>query len=63
MALTHKRNTSHPALEPDDPRVARPVFTLREAAGYLAVPTSTLHAWARPAGGGAPLITSQTTPG
>jgi uncharacterized protein (DUF433 family) len=58
MAVTHKRNTPSPALEPDDPRVARPVFTLREAAGYLAMPASTLHAWARPAGGGAALITS-----
>jgi uncharacterized protein (DUF433 family) len=34
-------------LRTDDPRLARPVFTLREAAGHLAVPPSTLHAWAR----------------
>jgi uncharacterized protein (DUF433 family) len=36
----------------------RAIFTLREAAGYLGVPKSTIHAWARPAGGKPPLITS-----
>ncbi len=41
----------------DDPRVARAVFTLREAAGYLGLPASTLHSWARPPRGGAQLIT------
>lgn len=35
----------------DDARVARAIFTLRETAGYLAVPKSTVHDWARPAGG------------
>lgn len=35
-----------PTLAPDDPRVARPVFTVREAAGYLAMPVSTLSDWA-----------------
>jgi uncharacterized protein (DUF433 family) len=28
--------------------VAHPIFTLREAAGHLAVPKSTVHQWARP---------------
>lgn len=40
----------------DDPRVAHPIFTLREAAGYLGVPQSTIHQWARPADR-SPLIT------
>jgi hypothetical protein len=40
---------SHPArtIPSDDPRVAHPIFTLREAAGYLGVPKSTMHQWAR----------------
>jgi hypothetical protein len=41
----------------DDPRVARAVFTLRETAGYLDVPKSTIHEWARPPRRQAPLIT------
>jgi uncharacterized protein (DUF433 family) len=41
----------------DDPRVAQAVFTLRETAGYLDVPKSTIHDWARPARRQAPLIT------
>jgi uncharacterized protein (DUF433 family) len=40
-----------------DPRVADPMFTFREAAFYLEIPTSTLHHWAKPAAGLAPLIT------
>ena len=43
-------------LSPDDLRVASPIFTLRETAGYLGLPKSTLHQWARPASR-APLIT------
>lgn len=35
-------------------RLSRPVFTLREAARYLGMPVSTLHAWGRSAD---PLIT------
>lgn len=31
-----------------DPRVARPIFTLRESAAYLDLPRSTVHRWARP---------------
>jgi uncharacterized protein (DUF433 family) len=41
----------------DDPRVAQAVFTLREAAGYLDVPKSTIHEWARPPRRQTPLIT------
>ncbi|HEY7934076.1 MAG TPA: DUF433 domain-containing protein [Solirubrobacteraceae bacterium] len=41
----------------DDPRVARAVFTLREAAGYLGLPKSTLYSWARPGAAAVPLIT------
>jgi uncharacterized protein (DUF433 family) len=45
------------ALAPDDPRLARPLFTVSEAARYLSVPVSTLHNWARPPHSGDPLIT------
>jgi hypothetical protein len=31
----------------NDPRVSRAIFTLREAAGYLGIPNSTLHQGAR----------------
>lgn len=41
----------------DDPRVARPLFTLRESAAYLGLPKSTLHGWARPDSDATPLIT------
>jgi uncharacterized protein (DUF433 family) len=47
----------------DDPRIARAVFTLRETAGYLGLPLSTLHTWARPSGGATPIITSFPTSG
>lgn len=41
----------------DDARLAQPIFTLREAAGHLAMPVSTLHAWV--AGSAAtPLVTT-----
>jgi uncharacterized protein (DUF433 family) len=40
-----------------DTRLARPIFTLRETAGYLAVPKSTIHHWARPGPDKPPLIT------
>jgi uncharacterized protein (DUF433 family) len=40
----------------DDARLARPLFTLRETAGYLGLPNSTLHTWARPRAD-APLVT------
>ncbi|MGH2944725.1 MAG: DUF433 domain-containing protein [Solirubrobacteraceae bacterium] len=57
MATTTERGQTEQHLAPDDPRVARPIFTLREAAGYLGVPTSTIHQWARPPAGRSPLIT------
>ncbi len=46
------------AIGGDDLRLSRPIFTLREAAGYLDVPKSTIHAWARASGANAPLITT-----
>jgi uncharacterized protein (DUF433 family) len=49
-------SASENVIRTDDPRLSRAIFTLREAAGYLDVPKSTIHAWARPATGG-PLIT------
>jgi uncharacterized protein (DUF433 family) len=61
MATSRRRlDTSFGA---DDPRIARAFFTLREAAGYLGLPKSTLHSWARPGGGAAPLITCFPTRG
>src|SRR5215213_4587845 len=56
MATTERRQIEQ-HLSPDDPRLARPIFTLREAAGYLGVPKSTIHEWARPSGRRSPLIT------
>jgi uncharacterized protein (DUF433 family) len=56
MATTERQQTEQ-QLSPDDPRVARAIFTLREAAGYLGVPKSTIHEWARPGGDRSPLIT------
>ncbi len=41
-------------LSNQDVRLSRPVFTLREAAGYLGMPASTLHKWGRSSD---PLIT------
>lgn len=43
-------------IEHEDARLSRATFTLRETAGYLDVPKSTIHDWARPAMG-RPLIT------
>jgi hypothetical protein len=43
--------TSPSQLPPDDQRVRRALFTLRESAAYLDVPASTLHQWARPSDG------------
>jgi len=56
MATAERRQIKR-HLSPDDPRVARAIFTLREAAGYLGVPRSTVHEWARPSGDRSPLIT------
>ena len=38
-------------LAPDDPRVRHALFTLRESATFLEIPSSTLHQWARPSDG------------
>jgi uncharacterized protein (DUF433 family) len=55
--MTAKRTRFKATIGADDPRVARAAFTLRETAGYLGLPGSTLHSWAWPAGGSTPLIT------
>jgi uncharacterized protein (DUF433 family) len=46
-ATTHHQTPAQ-TIPSDDPRVARAIFTLRETAGYLGVPKSTIHEWARP---------------
>jgi uncharacterized protein (DUF433 family) len=56
MATT-QREPTEPKLAPEDLRLARAIFTLRETSGYLGVPKSTIHEWARPADGRSPLIT------
>lgn len=56
MAATQHESIEQ-KLSPEDPRVARPIFTLRETAGYLGVPKSTIHEWARPPASRPPLIT------
>jgi uncharacterized protein (DUF433 family) len=56
MATT-EREPIEQMLSPEDPRIARPIFTLRETAGYLGVPKSTVHEWARPPAGRSSLIT------
>jgi uncharacterized protein (DUF433 family) len=61
MAMSTRRNGT--GIAADDPRIARAVFTLRETAGYLGLPVSTLHSWARPSGGATPIITSFPTRG
>jgi hypothetical protein len=47
VMATRRRQNGTTIVE-GDPRVARAVFTLREAAAYLSLPNSTLHSWARP---------------
>lgn len=44
-------------MQADDVRLARPVFTLNEAALYIGLPPSTMHTWARPAGDQPPVVT------
>ena len=56
MIPAANRSAGENVIRTDDPRLSRAIFTLREAAGYLDVPKSTIHAWARPATG-EPLIT------
>jgi uncharacterized protein (DUF433 family) len=53
---TASRNAAADVIRTEDARLSRAIFTLREAAGYLDVPKSTIHAWARPPAG-KPLIT------
>jgi uncharacterized protein (DUF433 family) len=57
MATTAKPDRTTGKLGADDLRVARPIFTLRETAGYLDIPKSTVQWWARPPDGKQPLIT------
>jgi len=57
MATTEQPQRAQ-RLDPGDPRVARAVFTLRETAGLLAVPKSTIHEWARSPRGSRSLITA-----
>ena len=44
-------------MDAQDLRVARAIFTLRETAGYLGIPKSTVQWWARPPDAKKPLIT------
>jgi uncharacterized protein (DUF433 family) len=55
--MTTSRQRTGMAIRANDPRIERAVFTLRETSGYLGLPPSTLHNWARPAGGTMPVIT------
>ena len=55
MATSRRR--ADVILDEQDLRVSRPLFTVREAAGYLGVPSSTLYTWARPGGQAEPVIT------
>lgn len=57
MAATTKQSDANDRLRADDVRVAHAIFTLRETAAYLGIPTSTVHWWARPPQGSPPLIT------
>lgn len=45
-------------IKPTDPRILRPLYSLRQAAAYLGVRPSTLHHWAE---GSNPLITTLPT--
>lgn len=49
-------DTTRDRLASDDPRVARPLFTMRESAAYLDLPVATLHRWMRPKDA-SPLVT------
>jgi uncharacterized protein (DUF433 family) len=54
IATAQKRQRT---LGADDPRIARAIFTLKETAGYLGIPSSTVHWWAREQIASPPLIT------
>jgi uncharacterized protein (DUF433 family) len=60
--VTITTNKRQKELRPDDPRIARAVFGLQEAARYLDVPPSTLHHWVRPLHG-KPIVTALPTRG
>jgi uncharacterized protein (DUF433 family) len=57
MSAIDRRKKRLPVLGADDPRIAQALFTLRETAGHLEVPKSTIHEWARPPRRQSPLIT------
>ena len=57
MAITTQPRRTDGKLGADDARIARAIFTLRETAGYLGIPKSTVHWWARPPDGKEALIT------
>lgn len=46
-AATKKKAVRKARIDSEDARVNRAIFTLREAAGYLGIPKSTLQHWAR----------------
>jgi uncharacterized protein (DUF433 family) len=54
---TAEQDITEQRFNAEDPRVARPIFTLRETAGYLGVPKSTIHEWGRPPSDRTRLIT------
>jgi len=54
---TTKDGETNGTIGVDDARVARAIFTLRETAGYLGIPKSTVQWWAHPPRGKTSLIT------
>ncbi len=56
-ATIEKTTKGSQTISSEDPRIARAIFTLRETAGYLGIPKSTVQWWARPPGRKEPLIT------
>ena len=57
MIEAAKNRTASATIDASDARLSRAIFTLRETAGYLSVPKSTIHDWARPGAGQRALIT------
>lgn len=51
-------NPPSETIQPDDPRVSRPILTLSETAAYLGIPRSTVQWWAGPPDAKLPLITA-----
>ncbi len=56
--MTNSTQPRIDAMPTDDPRVARPLLTLRETAAHLGIPRSTVQWWTRPPDARAPLITA-----